>query len=174
MAWRWMRVAATVIVTGVLCVSGPLQRQLQADVQIFGPLCYDGACGSPFKCAGNGTYSVCYDFLWGGPGKPFWFGLTLNNFTNTCAAGQFWDSYMDGSCGTDSAGGQHMTQTGDAGGGGFFDHQSDGNAVLYDNFNNPVWHTHTNGWGANTQFVLTNGGDLVLYLGHSVPLWTVQ
>jgi hypothetical protein len=170
MASRLLLRLSVAIVT-VLCVIALSNSITRADVRIFGPLCAEGSCG-PWQCASTGTgYSFCFDFL---PSRSS-YGATVNKFASFCGTDfEHWNSFFDGTCGTDAVGGQHMQQTADAGPFGYFIHQPDGNAVVYDGFNNPVWHTHTNGWGQNTQFILTNGGQLILYYNQSFPLWRVD
>lgn len=52
---------------------------------------------------------------------------------------------------------------------GHFVFQEDGNAVIYDGNNKPLWETATAGIGHN--FVFQNDGNLVMYSRSGVPVW---
>lgn len=52
---------------------------------------------------------------------------------------------------------------------GRFVFQDDGNAVIYDGNNKPLWNTGTAGIGHN--FVFQNDGNLVMYSRAGVPVW---
>jgi len=177
---RLHRLSIAAIMFAVVCTFALSNVVVQADVQIEGSLCASSnVCGSPFSCVGNGTYSVCFDLLHSNQGSPNWYGLTLSDWASGSECGdpngveKLWDSYVDGTCGADPYGGQHRFQNADAGFFGRFVKQADGNAVVYDQFGQAVWHTGTNGFGSNTQLVLRDNGDLVMYYNHSYPLWVV-
>ncbi|KAG4066458.1 hypothetical protein HA402_007094 [Bradysia odoriphaga] len=52
---------------------------------------------------------------------------------------------------------------------GRFVFQEDGNAVIYDGNNKPLWNTGTAGIGHS--FVFQNDGNLVMYSRAGVPVW---
>ena len=64
-------------------------------------------------------------------------------------------------------------------GGNFADMQADGNFVVYDVWQNPIWATGTN--GANTYLYLQSDGNMVIYRAMSIagvstllPLWDTK
>lgn len=49
-------------------------------------------------------------------------------------------------------------------------HQNDGNVVLYDEINNPIWHTKTHGKDTS-RLAMQSDGNLVLYNSSNQPIW---
>jgi hypothetical protein len=51
--------------------------------------------------------------------------------------------------------------------------QGDGNLVLYDSKNKPLWHSNTDLKGAKPyRLVMQKDRNLVLYDGYNKPLWS--
>lgn len=53
--------------------------------------------------------------------------------------------------------------------------QPDGNVVVYDQSNAPLWSSGTNGrGGGNVRLVMQDDGNLVLYDMNNSPLWSTN
>jgi hypothetical protein len=51
--------------------------------------------------------------------------------------------------------------------------QGDGNLVMYDGQDVPIWHTGTSGYGG-AWLVVGNDGNVVVYEAHGSPLWATD
>jgi hypothetical protein len=82
--------------------------------------------------------------------------LVLYNVVNALVGGPLWSSNTQGS-GTDC----------------YVDFQADGNLVVYDEFQQPLWASETSGT-SGAQIWLQDDGNIVLYNSAGLPLWTTN
>jgi hypothetical protein len=67
----------------------------------------------------------------------------------------------------------HARQSGNGDTGNHLVMQSDGNLVLIDGSGNPIWETHTNGYGSTAVLNAQDDGNLVVYYNTNVPIWSL-
>lgn len=121
----------------------------------------------------NGLHSLCHHTAYS---SPAWYFLRSSTVWGCPGWYWNWTSAFEGSDSSYCGGlglGSHSNQGSVGDSGNWLAMQQDGNLVLNNGSNQPIWATGTNGYGSSVFLAIQDDGNLVLIYNGTTPIWSI-